>query len=232
MKITCPFHDDGTASLHVYEDHFNCFGCGARGSIEQLEAKIPSFKTRLPVQHRAPENLEESIARVTALPLSQVRGLSLQTDQRGYYIVYPNAKYYVRRSWTDDEPRFYAPVGVRKPLYALRQGGSTLVLIEGQINALSALESVPDHAVISPGASTDFNKPGTVEECLRYSTIYIVVDNDAAGVVAAVQLRDTLLFKGKRVIVIALDDDFNSILVNLGKEALNNKIKESIYNDK
>jgi DNA polymerase I-like protein with 3'-5' exonuclease and polymerase domains len=30
-KINCPFHDDATPSCHVYDDHFHCFGCGARG---------------------------------------------------------------------------------------------------------------------------------------------------------------------------------------------------------
>jgi CHC2 zinc finger/Toprim domain len=31
-EINCPFHDDSTPSLHVYPDHFHCFGCGAHGS--------------------------------------------------------------------------------------------------------------------------------------------------------------------------------------------------------
>ena len=30
-KICCPFHADKTPSLHIYADHFHCFGCGARG---------------------------------------------------------------------------------------------------------------------------------------------------------------------------------------------------------
>jgi CHC2 zinc finger/Toprim domain len=30
-KICCPFHEDSTPSLHVYADHFHCFGCGAHG---------------------------------------------------------------------------------------------------------------------------------------------------------------------------------------------------------
>ena len=30
-KIGCPFHADDTPSLHVYADHFHCFGCGAHG---------------------------------------------------------------------------------------------------------------------------------------------------------------------------------------------------------
>jgi DNA polymerase I-like protein with 3'-5' exonuclease and polymerase domains len=31
-KISCPFHeDDDTPSLHIYPDHYHCFGCGAHG---------------------------------------------------------------------------------------------------------------------------------------------------------------------------------------------------------
>jgi hypothetical protein len=30
-KIACPFHEDDTPSLHVYHDHYHCFGCGAHG---------------------------------------------------------------------------------------------------------------------------------------------------------------------------------------------------------
>jgi hypothetical protein len=31
--IRCPFHDDGTPSLQIYDDHFHCFGCGAHGDL-------------------------------------------------------------------------------------------------------------------------------------------------------------------------------------------------------
>jgi DNA polymerase len=30
-KMCCPFHADDTPSLHIFDDHFFCFGCGARG---------------------------------------------------------------------------------------------------------------------------------------------------------------------------------------------------------
>lgn len=30
-KICCPFHDDDTPSLHIYSDHYYCFGCGVHG---------------------------------------------------------------------------------------------------------------------------------------------------------------------------------------------------------
>lgn len=29
----CPFHDEKTPSFHVYETHYYCFGCGARGDV-------------------------------------------------------------------------------------------------------------------------------------------------------------------------------------------------------
>ena len=36
-NIHCPFHADSTPSLHVYPDHFHCFGCGAHGdSVDWL----------------------------------------------------------------------------------------------------------------------------------------------------------------------------------------------------
>jgi DNA polymerase I-like protein with 3'-5' exonuclease and polymerase domains len=30
-KIACPFHQDDTPSLHIYHDHYHCFGCGVHG---------------------------------------------------------------------------------------------------------------------------------------------------------------------------------------------------------
>lgn len=32
-KCCCPFHQEKTASMKVYSDHFNCFGCGVHGDI-------------------------------------------------------------------------------------------------------------------------------------------------------------------------------------------------------
>lgn len=30
-KLSCPQHEDKTASLHLYDDHFYCFACGQSG---------------------------------------------------------------------------------------------------------------------------------------------------------------------------------------------------------
>jgi Mesyanzhinovviridae DNA polymerase len=36
-NIRCPFHADSTPSLHIYPDHFHCFGCDAHGdSVDWL----------------------------------------------------------------------------------------------------------------------------------------------------------------------------------------------------
>ena len=36
----CPFHGERTPSFHVYKDHFNCYGCGARGdAIEFVQQR-------------------------------------------------------------------------------------------------------------------------------------------------------------------------------------------------
>lgn len=32
----CPFHNERTASLKVYDDHFYCYGCGANGDIVEF----------------------------------------------------------------------------------------------------------------------------------------------------------------------------------------------------
>lgn len=36
----CPFHDDKSPSLKVYDDHFYCFGCGATGDCKGFVAKL------------------------------------------------------------------------------------------------------------------------------------------------------------------------------------------------
>lgn len=36
----CPFHDDKTPSIKVYDDHFYCFGCGATGDQTGFVAKL------------------------------------------------------------------------------------------------------------------------------------------------------------------------------------------------
>ena len=41
-NINCPFHQEKTASLKVYENSFYCFGCGVGGDIFDFAMKIES----------------------------------------------------------------------------------------------------------------------------------------------------------------------------------------------
>ncbi|HLI60782.1 MAG TPA: CHC2 zinc finger domain-containing protein [Solirubrobacteraceae bacterium] len=49
-KIACPFHDDGTPSLHVYDEPergWYCYGCGRGGSLYDFAAELwPDTGTR------------------------------------------------------------------------------------------------------------------------------------------------------------------------------------------
>ena len=38
--IRCPFHEDHTPSMKLYEDHFYCFGCGKHGDVISLVAEL------------------------------------------------------------------------------------------------------------------------------------------------------------------------------------------------
>lgn len=45
-KIACPFHDDSTPSLHVYDDHWHCYGCDRGGTIIDLGAELYGIEPR------------------------------------------------------------------------------------------------------------------------------------------------------------------------------------------
>ena len=38
--ICCPFHDDRTPSMKLYDDHFYCFGCQKSGDVVDLAAQL------------------------------------------------------------------------------------------------------------------------------------------------------------------------------------------------
>ncbi len=73
-KVRCPFHDDTTPSLHVYEEPsrgWYCFGCRRGGSVYDFAAELWGLSTRgedfRPLQHRLEDEL---------LPLTTVSHLA------------------------------------------------------------------------------------------------------------------------------------------------------------
>ena len=38
--MICPFHDDRTPSMKIYDDHFHCFGCQAHGDVIDFISRL------------------------------------------------------------------------------------------------------------------------------------------------------------------------------------------------
>lgn len=76
----CPFHQEETPSLKVYNDHFYCFGCGATGDCTGFVAKlfgISQFEAAKKISHDFGLNL---INREIAVPVN--KELQAENDYR------------------------------------------------------------------------------------------------------------------------------------------------------
>ena len=220
MKILCPFHEERTPSCHLYEEHYHCFSCGARGPIDALDVEVKA--TRKPPQ--PPEDILNSVNRIVGYPVKNIRGFDLHFDDAGYYLIYPFGKFYLKRYWVDG---YYYPRGHKVPVYQpnLVMGTGKLYIVEGQFNALTLVDlDVVGETVVSPGPATKFNTKEVQELCLQYETVYIIVDKDVAGVVAGHLLYSFLVDRIPVVQLIAVEEDFNDIYVREGKE----KAKQTI----
>lgn len=219
-RIICPFHDEKTPSMVNYDTHWYCFGCASTMPIEGGVRKESINKYK--------EQLEQKLAEIRQLPHRAIRGFNLPYDSRGYYVLYPNADYYVLRTWDDTTATKYrCPSGQKKPLYIEEGNNKLLFVVEGQMNA-KTLAVVTPATVISPGGCTELNKPDTVNYCLQYDNICIIVDKDAPGVVWGLELKEALLKHKKRVALYPMPADFNSLLVDYGKDAVIQRVCEAM----
>ncbi len=227
MKILCPYHTDTNPSMHCYQDTAYCFVCSKTVAIEEVlnADEIQRLKTQVPEK----ENVEETIRYIKTLPKIKVRGLDLHTGRYGYYIVWPDNQYYKLRRY-DDSPRYVGPRGIRPPLFSLGRNKKTLVLVEGEINAISLHQSVGSDLlhVVSPGSASGLMDERTVNYSLQFESIYIIMDLEPSGPVSfGIELKKVLQSRGKKVTLILLTIDFNQLLQNGGSEAVTKQfIKE------
>ena len=59
----CPFHEDETPSLKIYDDHYYCFGCHAAGDCTDFAARlfgIPQLKAAKRISYDFGLNLFEN----------------------------------------------------------------------------------------------------------------------------------------------------------------------------
>lgn len=233
MLFNCIFHEDKTASMKVYEEGFFCFGCGAHGSNDILEQKIPGVKVKY--YEKPPTNIKAEIEKIKKLPIRCIRGIDLHYDSSGYYILYPNNLYYIKRFWDPvDNRKYLCPSGLAKPPLVIHRvipgvDAKTLLVVEGQINALTAFNYSDNFKVIvSPGGATDLVKPYFVNLCLLFDRVCVMVDKDEAGIKAGQILVNSLKERNKVATLYPMEQDLNAILMQHAESGVEEEISRAM----
>lgn len=222
-KIMCPYHNDTNPSMELFPDGYGfCFVCWKQYPMDsELIKKSQGKKVKKPK-----ENLAEKLTYISSLPTKEVRGVQVPYNDRGYFIVWPDQSYYKLRQWQDVDPKYIGPSGHQPPLFKLigKQESTTLVIVEGELNALS-LSNVIEHDIISPGAAGHFkvHQSELIEISKNYKKIILWTDNDYAGHEALLSLAPELTTKSNVVGFIHSDQDANELLKQ-GRNALITKV--------
>lgn len=222
-RYLCPKHRENTPSAVLYGDGYYCFGCGAKGPATELGLE-PGERVELTYV----EDVESTIAYIETLPRKLIRGFMLPYNDRGYFLVYPGGGYYKLRLSVGDNPgnKYRGPAGHKKPKFVAHRSDAhnRLMLVEGEFNALSLAALEPEGDVVSPGAAGDFFSKGREQDLQEYATyarVDLVVDNDGAGLQAAIECSAKLKQLGcQNVKAWFVKKDFNEIYAEEGKEAL------------
>ena len=213
--ILCPFHNDTNPSMRIYGEYSHCFVCSAH--VLTSELNLPEYKPRTPPR-KEPTNIAERIQYISKLPKQNIRGFNLAYDDLGYYLVWPSGNYYKRRNFTG-KARYTAPSGVAQPLFVYPGSAKHLVVVEGEMNAMTLHRAVyGDFKVVSPGPASDFLRH--VKYYFQFHRITLILDYDAPGIVFGLQVKEYLLKFGKHVNLILVDKDYNQILQDSGEEAV------------
>lgn len=222
-KIRCPDpeHVDGTPSCGVYADGSGyCFSCSKY-------FKKVAEPTKEVTKHI--EDLNDKFTYINSLPTTHTRGLIFPFDNDGYYILWPSGDYYKLRRWTSlrGGDKYLSPSGHHKPLFRLpgSKVTSNLLIVEGEINALSIHPYISNCDVLCPGSASSFTDRmmlSALPEVTKYVNIVICVDADVAGLAAALKLKELLRSKVLNITIKLMEKDFNELLVEYGKYFKNN----------
>ena len=222
MKIICRWHKDSSPSMELYKDHGFCFVCGKYAFAEELEDIQFTGEER----ELEPEDLDGTFAYINRLPIVDHRGLRFPSDDHGYYVVWPDRSYYKKRL-TGGKARYIGASGHPKPpFWASKTGAKALIIVEGEINAMSIAEACPEFDVMSPGGAGDFSakRAKSYLQSIRYYEILLVIaDADKAGALACIELMGTLSGTGKTVKHHLMQPDANEVLIE-GKQKLREQI--------
>lgn len=226
MKILCPRHEDTNPSCEVYQDGAYCYsGCGPLPLSE-----IGINTDDLPPKPK--EDVEATLTYISSLPIRVHRGFGFPADSTGFYICWPNASYYKKRSFDPAaRPKYVGPTGHKPPLFwASHTGVSVLAVIEGELEALSLAAAELEWDVVSPGSAVLFTAPALLKHCISYQTVIIAVDNDGPGIKAAQDLAAGLVDRVPKLVVLYKDKerDFNKVLCEQGVSGLKHEVEKRL----
>jgi 5S rRNA maturation endonuclease (ribonuclease M5) len=146
----------------------------------------------------------------------KIRGLEFPEDEHGYYVVWPGRTYYKKRL-NGGKARYIGAAGHPKPpFWARKQGSKTLIIVEGEINAMSIAKAYEECDVMSPGGAGDFTakRAKSYLQSIRYYEILIVIaDADKAGALACIELMGALSGSGQKIKHHLMQPDANEVLI-------------------
>ncbi|GAC1499954.1 MAG: hypothetical protein NVS1B10_03180 [Candidatus Saccharimonadales bacterium] len=194
--------------MEVYENSAYCFSCG-----------YYTKDVDVPYEPKPKTDIGAEIEYIRTLPTREIRGLQLHYDYEGFYILWPDLSFYKKRL-NQGRIRYLGPSGHRTPLFKIQgRDPKTLLMVEGELNALSLSLSIGDlYTIVSPGAST--NIMNYMPYYCTFDSIYAIVDKDVSGVVNGLKLKEELINRKKRVVLEATDKDYNQILQEEGTEGV------------
>lgn len=104
--LQCPFHDDHTPSMKLYDDHFYCFGCNQHGDVISLTAAVLGITPQEAVQKLADDFAVSAEAQI--LPLLKAKAASKDKSLL-YHCRHVLATYYrLLKQWYTQ----YAPISL------------------------------------------------------------------------------------------------------------------------
>lgn len=224
QKITCPFHtvqgkQERTPSLAIYPDGYHCFSCGKSGPLSDINTSIK-------VKPKKVDNIEEKVAYIKNLPKYSIRGLHLHADDSGYYLLWADDSYYVKRYYQPKRIKYIGPAGHRRPIYVPQADtGKRLFVVEGELNALSMAEVWGQDTIASPGGVDQFRDKDNLQFYSKFDTVYLCVDKDPPGVLSAFDTKQKLQGKVKNIFIELWERDMNDWLQYDGAEKLKAELK-------
>lgn len=241
-KVLCPFHNDTTTpNCAIYDDyHYNCYACGANGLIKNCKLGIYKYfiecldgaavRPALDLEN-AYEEARRKYNAISLLPTKEIRGIkALPYDQKYFYILYPDCCYYVGRllPGVNSSYKYLCPSGIPRPSFTLRgQTKDTLIIVEGELNALSIHQVLPEITVTSPGSGPNLRR--VLPFYQDYDNILVIADDDPAGRRGSLELVSQIGFDKVKVKLMPKSMDANDILVNYGQDRLKEEIQRTLY---